>query len=229
LTTIQALLTSACHVADGQSQAPAVRSLARGLQEARKAAEAATAVTESFFNSAYANRDTSPALWNTGLNHALDICLRWTRAEQDQKIVDLMVREMNAVINGLSGIELLLLLIPAFGAAVENAPPGTTITVRSEGLERLDAAPRTLRVRDFIWINRRNAIHAQPGVWLSIRGSGVALTQGQIKSWLEGGDSVQVRIPARGLLHGLTKCRGMIGLSVAPTHQRFELVLALPT
>lgn len=229
LTTIQALLTSACHMMEGRAQDPNVRSLVRSLHEARKASEAATAVTEGFFNSAYANRDTSPALLGTGLGHSLDICMRWTNAEANQKSVDMLVRETNAVVQGISGIELLLMLIPAFSAAVEIAPAGTTVTVRSEGLARLDAASRILRAREFLWVNRRNAIHAHAGIFLSIRASGAALSQTQIKSWLEGGELPPIKMPARGLLHGLTKCKGMMGFSVAPTHERFELVLALPT
>lgn len=229
LTTIHALLASACYAIEGRSQDASIRPIARGLQEARKAAEAATAVTEGFFNSAYANRDTSLAVLGTGLSHSLGICLRWTQAEKDRKNVDLLVRETNAVLCNLSGIELLLLLIPALGAAVEMAPPGTTITVSSEGLDRLDAASRVLRARDFVWVNRRNAVHAQAGILLSIRSSGSALNQAQLKSWLEGGESARIKMPARGLVHGLTKCKGMMGLSVTPIHDRFELVLALPT
>lgn len=229
LTTIHALLASACHAMDGRTQDTTIRPVARSLHEARKAAEAATAVTESFFNSAYANRDTSPAFLGTGLGHSLGICMRWTNAEQNRKNVDLLVKETNAVVRDLTGIELLLLLIAALGAAMEITPPGTTVTVQSEGLERLDAAPRALRARDFFWVNRRNAFHAQAGILLSIRASGEALSQVQIKSWLEGGELKQIKMPARGLLHGLTKCKGMMGFSAVPAQERFELVLALPT
>lgn len=229
LTTIQALLTASCSALNNHAQDARFRPVVRSLQEARKAAEAATAVTEGFFNSAYANRDTSPALLGTCLEHAVAICLRWTRAEEDRKTMDTVVQERNAVISGLSGIELLLMLISALGIAVEIAPPGTTITVRSEGLERLDAGPKTLNTREFLWVNRRNSLHTQAGISLRIRSSATAWSHLQIKSWLEGGEAPQVRSPARGLLHGLIKCKGMLGLSVAPAHSGFELVLVVPT
>ncbi len=230
LTTVHALLASATHSLDSRSkQDAALGSICRTLQEARRAAEAATSITEGFFNSAYANRDTSPAHLGGCLTHALGICTRWTKAEQDRKNIDLAVHEQNAVIRGLSGIELLLLLIPVLGAALETTAPGTTVQVRMAGLVRLDAAPRELHARDFLWVNRKQAAHSQAGMLLRIRTNAAALDLAQIKDWLEGGRACRIQIPARGLLHGLTKCKGMLGVTVAPTHDHLELLLALPT
>lgn len=230
LTTIQALLMSTAQAMENRErQDPSLRALTRGIQEARRAAEAATSITENFFNSAYANRDESPAILGAGLNHALGICRRWTHAEQDRKHVDITMPEGNAVVRDLSGIELLLLLIPALGAALEVTAPGTTVQVRGEGLNRLDAAPRLLGARDFLWANRRHAAHSQPGVLLMIRTKGDAFDHTQVKMWLEGGQSAKIRVPARGLLHGLAKCKGMLGFSVAPNHEHFELLVVLPT
>ncbi len=230
LTTVHALLASATHSLDSRSKQDATMgSVCRTLQEARRAAEAATSITEGFFNSAYANRDTSPAHLGGCLAHALGICARWARVEQDRKNIDLAAHEQNAVIRGLSGIELLLLLIPALGAALETTAPGTTVQVRAEGLTRLDAAPRDLHARDFLWVNRKQAAHSQAGIVLRIRTSAAALDHAQIKNWLEGSGAGRIQIPARGLLHGLTKCKGMLGVTVAPTHDHLELVLALPT
>jgi len=230
LTTVHALLASATHSLDSRSKQDATMgSVCRTLQEARRAAEAATSITEGFFNSAYANRDTSPAHLGGCLAHALGIWARWARVEQDRKNIDLAAHEQNAVIRGLSGIELLLLLIPALGAALETTAPGTTVQVRAVGLTRLDAAPRDLHARDFLWVNRKQAAHSQAGIVLRIRTSAAALDHAQIKNWLEGSGAGRIQIPARGLLHGLTKCKGMLGVTVAPTHDHLELVLALPT
>lgn len=230
LTTIHALLASATHSLEDKSKPDArLGAVCRSLQEARRAAEAATNVTERFFNSAYANRDTSAAHLGECLNHALGICARWARTEQHRKNLDMLIQEQSAVIRDLSGIELLLLLIPALGAALELTAPGTTVQVRAEGLTRLDTAQRDLRTRGFLWVNRKQALHSQPGVLLGIRTGASALNHAQIKEWLEGHQASLIRLPVRGLLHGLIKCKGMLGMAVAPTHERFELVLALPT
>jgi CheY-like chemotaxis protein len=230
LTTIHALVASAKHSLDSAgNHDPRLASVSRTLQEARKAAEAATTVAEGFFSSTYANRDTSPAHLGACLNHAVSICARWGRAEQDKKKLDLIVHEQNAIIRGVSGIELLLLLTPAFGAVLELTTPGTTTQVRAQGLTRLDDAQRDPISRDFLWVNRKQALHSQPGVLLTIRTSAPALDHARIKSWLEGEAVSPIKFSVRGLLHGLTKCKGTLGLAVAPTHERFELVLALPT
>jgi hypothetical protein len=230
LTTIHALLASATHSLDNTGKPdPRLASVGRTLQEAKKAAEAATSVAEGFFNSAYANRDTSPAHLGGGLNHAAAICSRWGRAEQEKKKLDLVVHEQNAIIRGLSGIELLLLLIPALGAALEMTAPNTTAQVRAQGLIRLDDAQREPLARSFLWVNRKQTLHSHPGVLLTIRTSGPALDHARIKNWLEGDPTSPIKFSVRGLIHGLTKCKGTLGLSVAPNHQRFELLLALPT
>lgn len=230
LTTVHALLVSATHSLDGRArQDGTLATTCRTLHEAVKAAEAATSVTEGFFNSAYANRDTSPAHLGECLNHSIGICRRGARAEPDQKNVDVTGQERNAIIDGLSGIELLLTLIPALGSALELASPGTTVQVRIDGLKRLEAAPRELHTRGFLWVNRKQAAHDHPGILLVIRASAPALRHAQIMEWLEGRPACRIKFPIRGLLHGLTKCNGMLGLSIAPTHERFELALALPT
>jgi CheY-like chemotaxis protein len=230
LTTIHALLVSATHSLDNTTkQDPRLASIGRTLQEAKRAAEAATNVTEGFFNSAYANRDTSPAHLGACLNHACGICSRWGRAEQERKKIDVVVHEQNAIIRGLSGIELLLLLIPALGGSLEMTAPGTTVQVRIHGLNRLDEALREALARDFVWVNRKQTLHSHPGVLLAFRTSGQALDHARIKNWLEGKPNSPIKCSVRGLLHGLTKCKGTLGLSVAPIHERFELVLALPT
>jgi CheY-like chemotaxis protein len=230
LTTVHALLTSVTQSLNNRNkQDPSLAPIYRTLQEAKRIAEAAASVTEGFFNSAYANRDTSPAQLGAGLNHAMGICNRWVDAERCQKNVDLVVHEQNAVIRGLSGIEFLLLLVPSITAALEVAAPCTTVQVRSEGMPRLDVAPRDPHARDFLWVNRKQSLHSHAGILLHIRTSAPALEQPQVKAWLEGTSPCPIKIPVRGLLHGLVKCKGMLGLTVAPTHERFELLIALPT
>lgn len=230
LTTIQALLASATRSLAARERLDAsLGSIYRSLQEATKTAEAATSITEGFFNSAYANRDTSPAHLGGCLTHAISICNRWTKADQEQKLVDVVSAESNAIIRGLSGIEFLLLLIPAVGAALELAPPRSTVQVRVEGVARLDTASRDPRDQGFVWVNRRQSAHSSPGILLRVRASAVALDHNQIKDWLEAAPTSRIRLPSRGLLHGISRCKGMLGFAVAPAFGRFELVLALPT
>ena len=229
LTTIHALLVSASHAIEPRQKDAGLGQIFRSLQEARKTAEAATSVAEGFFNSAYANRDTSPARLGECLNHAIRICSRGAKAEAEQKNIDVILTETHAVIGGLSGIDFLLLLIPPVSAALELTPPRTTVQVRTEGLVRLDAAPKELHARGFLWVNRKQAAHSSPGILIRIKASALAPDHGQIKEWLEGGRDSCIRLPSRGLLHGLSKCKGMAGFAVAPAHERLELVLALPT
>jgi CheY-like chemotaxis protein len=230
LTTIHALLVSATHSLEHMGKPdPRLASINRTLQEARKAAEAATSVTEGFFNSAYANRDTSPAVLGACVNHAVAICSRWSHAEQDRKKLDIGMEEQNAVVHGLCGIELLLLLISALGLALEMAAAGTTVQVRARGVTHLEDAQRDPWSRDYLWVNRKHSLHSHSGILLTIRTGGAAIDHARLKRWLEGDPACPIKSSPRGLLHGLTKCKGMLGLSIAPAHERFELVLALPT
>ncbi len=230
LTTINALLASAGHqLSQRERPDPSLAGLARIIQEARKTAEAATSVAESFFNTTYANRDNSPAHLGSCLANAVTICSRWGQVDKERKAFDAAGAEENAVVRNLSGIELLLLLIPVVGAAVEVAAPGTTVQIRTQGTTRLDTAYRAMKSTNVAWMNRKEALHSQPGVVVSIRTSSPALAQEEIKGWLEGDASSPIRLPARGLVHGLRKAHGMLGFSVAPGHGRFELLLVLPT
>lgn len=230
LTTINALLSSAAQALEGQGKpSSGPMAVGRTIQEARKAAEAASIVAERFFNSAYANRDTSPAHLGNSLGSAVNIASRWAKAETERKALDISCADENAIVRGLSGIELLLMLVPGLGAALEVAPSGTTIQVRTESLTRLDAAQKGSKTQGFLWVNRKHALHSQAGVLLTIRTSGPALDQAAIKQWLEGAVTSRIRMPARGLIHGLTQCKGMLGFSAAPLHGRFELAVTLPT
>jgi CheY-like chemotaxis protein len=230
LTTINALLLSAAQQLESRAKSePGIAAINRSVQEARRATETATAITEGFFNSAYANRDTSPAHLGSCLASAASICSRWAQIEERRKHLDLSCDEPDAVVWGISGIELLLLLIPALGAALEVAESGTTVQVRAEGLRRVDVAHKHSRTDGFIWVNRKHALHSHAGVMLSLRTSSAAFEQTVIKQWLEGDQASRVQSPARGLVHGLKKCKGMLGFAVLPANERFELVIALPT
>lgn len=230
LTTINALLASAGRLLENHAkQTPSAPIIARTIQEARKAADAASAVADEFFNTAYANRDASLAHLGSSLASAASIANRSTKAEQDQKQLDIACADENAIIRGLSGIDLLLLLVPSLSVALEIAPPATTIQVRAEGIMRLDSPQKTSKTQGFLWVNRKHALHGQPGVLLTIRTSGRALEQTAIKQWLEGDPASEIHLPARGLIHGLKKCQGMLGFSSGPQNERFELAIALPT
>jgi CheY-like chemotaxis protein len=230
LTTIHALIISAGHQLISRSKNdPASAALFRTIQEARKAADAATTVTEGFFNSAYANRDSSPAHLGSGLVHAASISARWAQAEQHGNHLDIQCSDENAIIAGLSGIELLLLLIPALGAALEIAGRDTTVQVRAEGMANLNAAHKDPGARDVLWVNRKHALHSHAGMSIRISTSSPALEEASIKRWLEGDEASRIKVPVRGLLHGLRKCKGMLGFTVVPHHARFELRIVLPT
>jgi hypothetical protein len=197
--------------------------------EARKIAEAAATVAEGYFNSAYADRESSPAVIDPCLQHAVAISTRLTKAEEHRKAVDLSGLHSPVVALGLTGMDFLLMLVPALSVALELAKPASTVSVRCEELIRLDAAFTDSARRQFLWVNRRQAPPSHPGVLLTIRTSSPALDHAETGAWLRGESTASLRIPSRGLLQGLGKGKGLLGLSVQPTAGHFEMVLALPT
>ena len=208
---------------------PGAAQLARNIELGLKAAEATISVTESFFDSAYASRDSSPALVNAGLRHAISIASRMSQAEDAHKAIDFPATGEHLPVRGLSGIEFLLLAIPAIGLALTVAAQSSTVRVEVEPLARLEFAPKDYRLKTFVWFNRRNAVSSQNGVLILISANAPALTLAQAKGWIDGNESTFAAISPRGLSRGLQKCRGLLGLAVAPQAAHFQLVLALPT
>jgi CheY-like chemotaxis protein len=229
LTTIQALLLNATLLLDKVGKGEGLMAGAyRSLQEARKNSEAAAAIAEGYFNSAYADRESSPAVIDTCLKHAVGISTRLTKADEHHQAVDLSGLPGNIVASGLTGIDFLLMLVPALSTAMELAKPETTIQVRCDELSRLDAAVRENGRRNFLWVNRKHAAISHPGVLISIRTSTPPLDHVETGAWLRGEATASLRVPIRGLLHGLGKSRGLLGVGVRPHADRFEIALALP-
>jgi CheY-like chemotaxis protein len=229
LTTVQALLLNATFLLDklGKNEG-LVASAYRSLQEARKSSEAAATIAEGYFNSAYADRESSPAVIDTCLKQAVGISTRLTKADDHHKAVDLTGLPGTVVASGLTGIDFLLMLVPALSVALELARPETTMQVRCDELTRLDTAVRESGRRHFLWVNRKYAALSHPGVLISIRTSTPALDHVETGAWLRGQATASLRIPSRGLLHGLGKSKGLLGIGVRPQADRFEIALALP-
>jgi CheY-like chemotaxis protein len=229
LTTIHAHLVAATGVLAQRAKGdPASAHLLRGLDEARKTADAAVTVAEGFFDSAYGSRDSSPALVDSGLRHAIGIAKRMGQVEHATKSVDLAGFDDRLPINGLSGIQFLLMMVPAIGAALTAAPSGSTVRIEAGGLSRLDYISRDPTLKAYLWINRRHAIHSQSGQIVSLAAAGPALTRAQAEAWLKGDYPPFAHITARGLIHGIQKCRGVLGFAVAPEYPEFRLALVLP-
>ena len=230
LTTIQALLLHATVSLDklGRSEG-LLAGVYRSLQEARKTSEAAATVAEGYFSSAYADRDSSPAMVGPCLAHAMGISTRLTKADEHQKAVDLSGVPSTAVARGITGMDLLLMLVPFLGVALELAKPGSTMQVRCDELIRLDVALGGSERRDFLWVNRKHASISHPAALITVRTSAPALDHLEVGTWLRGQATPSLRFPSRGLLHGLDKTKGMLGISVKPSANHFEMALALPT
>ena len=230
LTTIQALLLSASLSLEKVGRSDGLfASACRSLQEARKHSAAAAEIAEGYFNSAYADRESSPAVVGPGLAHAVGISTRLTKADVHRKAVDLSGMPGSVVVNGLTGVDFLLMLVPALSVALELAKPDSTLRVRCEELVRLDTAFGESGRRRFLWVNRKHALISHPGVLITARTSAPALENAEVESWLRGQTTGSIRIPSRGLLHGLGKCKGLLGFSVKPEANHFEMALALPT
>lgn len=229
LTTTQALLLNAHYALEAlQPKDPRLAPLARSLQEARKNAEAAGAIAEGYFASAYADRESSPAMIDACLRHAIGISSRLAKAEERRQTVDLHPVGGDLQVPGLTGINFLLMLVPAIIQSLELAAAGTTVQIRCDELTRLDQAMDDARWRHFQWVNRRNATLSRPGILLSIRAHAAALETGVATAWLQGGATADLHRPSHGIIHGIQQAKGLLGLAVRPKSDRFELVLALP-
>ncbi|MSU60248.1 MAG: response regulator [Pedosphaera sp.] len=230
LTTIQAHLVAATTVVAARARTdPSVGHLLRNLEEARKTTDAVMTVAEGFFDSAYGSRDTSPALINEGIRHAINIAVRMSRAEDTSKVVDFSPLDDRLPVQGLSGIDFLLMLVPALGAALTLAPANTTVGIHGEHFSRLEAVPREPRWRGHLWLNRKHALNGHAGVLLTVTASAPPLSRSQLEAWLKGEYIPLATVTSRGLLAGVRKCRGLLGMSLPTQAGQFQLVLALPT
>ena len=230
LTTIHAhLVTATARIAPRAKTDSSLSQLLRNLDEARKTADAAVTVAEGFFNSAYASRDSSPAFFESGVRHAIEIARRMSRAEENNTIVDCEGCDDSVIVRDLTGIDFLLLMVPVIGAALAAARPGTTVRLAATHLARLDAALKDPALRRHLWLNRKNAPTSQPGIQLTLTATGPAFERTIIERWLKGEDTALSAIAPRGLVAGLRKARGMLGFATSPESPSFASVVILPT
>lgn len=229
LTTIQALLLNATHVGDSLDRKdPKLTTLLRCLQEARRKAEDAAATTEGYFASAYADRESSPAIVDTCLRHSVDIALRRTKAAERKQAVDLVPLGHDLALSGLTGVDFLLMFVPALMLVLGQSTPGTTVKVRCSPVARLEAAVQEMRWRPYLWINRRNSLSSRPGLALSLQANAPAWEESAVSEWLHRHSTGLADVPSRGLVHGIQKSKGVLGLAVRPKSERLELVMVLP-
>lgn len=200
----------------------------RSIEEARKTSHAAVAVTGTFFDSAYANRDSSPALVNVGLQHAVAIASRMTHSDETRKAVDVAAFEREVSLPGLSGIEFLLMMTPVIGAALTRAANDTTVRVDLDSVARVDAVLREPGTSALLWVNRRQAHSGHGAVVISVSTSAPPLTQAEARAWLRGGKSPMAAVPSSRLISGIRKCKGVLGIACAPGSEAFRMLLALP-
>jgi antitoxin (DNA-binding transcriptional repressor) of toxin-antitoxin stability system len=229
LTTLHAHFVAACTALAARARTdPGLAPLLRQLEVGRRTAEAAATVAGGFFDSAYASRDTSPALLDPGLAHAIGIASRMTQAEAANKSVDCAAPDARLPVRGLSGVDFLLLMVPVIAVALLRAGAHTTVGVRGEPLARLDAVRKDPRCRDFLWANRRSALGSHAAVAVFVTAAAPSFTRAEAEAWLAGADAALALATPRGLVAGLQKCHGLLGLSLAPHAERFRLVVALP-
>lgn len=229
LTTIQAHLAAICSGLSNKAKTdPVLASWIRNLEEARKTADAAVAVTGSFFDTAYANRDSSPALINAGLRHATTIAQKAVDAESTRKEIDVARFEREVVLDGLTGIEFLLMMIPAISAALLHAADGSTVRLDLATVSRLDGLLRAPGHQSFQWFNRSHALGSHGAIVVTVTASAPSLSRAETEAWLRGNASPLATVPARGLVSGVQKCKGLLGVSASPEAATFRLIVALP-
>jgi CheY-like chemotaxis protein len=228
LTTINAHLVNGCSVLTAKVKSdPSLMPLLRGMEEGRRAAEAVVNVAERFFGSAYANRDTSPALINEGIRDALSLAARASLTPGFNKSVHFVPLDAPLPLRGLSGIGYLLMIFPALAATLTLAPPNSTVTIRGEFYSRLDSIFKAPQFRSHLWINKRSALTSHPA-WLIIMSSSCpAMERRDAELWLKGEYPPLLSTTPRGLIEGLQKCHGLLGFSLSPAKQ-FQLCLVVP-
>lgn len=230
LTTINAHLANAAgYMASRHRTDPTAAHLWRGMEEARKTAEAAATVVEAFFDSGYGNRDNSPALVATGVRHAVSIAGRLANPPELNKSIDLCGLDDRVPLRDLSGIDFLLALVPAIEVALVTSPANSTIRITSEPLARLDAVVEGPRGKHCLWVNRRKGAMSQPGIAITIASGAPALARSRAEAWLFGEDMPLAGITARGLIRGIKKCKGTFAVSVLPHGDLFRVILVFPT
>lgn len=229
LTTIQALLLNARQTLDATDrQEPKSALINRCLKEAQRIAEEAAAVTDGYFASAYADRESSPALLDHCMQHAIAIALRRAKAEERSQTVDIVTLGRELTMAGITGIDFLLLFVPALIQSLIMSSEGTTIQLRCEELRRLDEAIRDARWRNLLWVNRRNTHSSSPGIAISIRTRATALTEPQASAWFHGQTVEPLQIASEGILRGIIKAKGLLGIAVHPKSEKHEMVFVLP-
>jgi len=230
LTTIQAHLLTATGQLAARARTDAHAShLLRSLEEARKTSDAAMTVAETFFGSAYGNRESSPALLSSGVRHAAGIASRILDSARSNKLVDFSTLEDRLPLRGLSGIDFLLMLVPLIGGGLVLTGPSTTVGVKTEQLPRLDAALKLPRLKNGLWLNRKNAILSHPAVLITILADAPALNRTQAEAWLKGEHAPFASLPARRIFNGIQKCQGLFAIALAPEAKQFRVALVLPT
>lgn len=229
LTTAQALLLNATSMLEPAIKSdPKLSQALRSLREARNQVDAASGITDEYFGSAYANRDSSAAIVDLCSRHAIAIAQRLTRGSSDQQAIDHRTLGREVAVAGLTGMDFLILLVPLLVQALTLATPGTTSRVQCDSLARLDEAHRGMRGQDFLWINRRNALLSSPGILLSILANADAPLESDAAAWLRGNTTDRLPIPIRGLISGVQKSKGLAGVAIRPQCHRFEILVALP-
>lgn len=229
LTTVHAHLVSAKTILGQKARVEPGSSLfQRNVEEACRTAEAAMAVAEGFFDSAYGLRESSPAMVNEGVRDATGIVLKTFRASNSNKAVDFKPLDSRLSIRGLTGVNFLLMIVPALGAALSLAAANTTVGIGGEHINRLDAVVKDPRLRSYVWVNRRHALSGQPGVALAITLNSNPLTRPELEAWLKGEYAPLEAFSARGLIAGIQRCQGIVGFSVPPQSAQFRIILALP-
>jgi CheY-like chemotaxis protein len=228
LTTIQALLLNAQHLLATVGPADSrLTPLARSITEARKHADAAATITERYFTSAYADRQTSPALVDECTQHAISVSLRAAHAEARRQRLDFRPLGRAVSLSDLAGIDFVLMLAPTITQALEVAGPDSTVVIGCSELVRLDEVFEDALLRRYLWVNRSHAATSSPGIMISVRAPAPALEPEVARSWLRGESCRSLRLPCRGLVRGVQQSRGLAGVAISPEADRFAVVICL--
>jgi hypothetical protein len=228
LTTVHAhLVYSTQALAQYARSNTSISHVLRGLEEAKKTADAAINISETFFEVAYGNRDSSPALVDRGLRRAAGIATKNWQCGEPAPMVDLIPIDDCMPIRGISALDFLVTTIPAITAAMKVAGTGKTVRIEGSVIGKLESMLTDASSRQWLWHTTGPATR-RPGFRIQITAPAASLSRTEAESWLNGDNEAMAAITLRGLTSRLQKCGGILGLALAAQNSRFRIVLGFP-
>lgn len=231
LTTINAHLSTAVlqdskhsYINTHKSHLPS-----RNVDMAKLAADVATEIAREFFNSSYSDRHNSPAEVGSGLRHACEVARKIVNQDLFDRVFDHQPLPFAVSIPAVSGGDFLKMMASLLGIVLQLSISNSTVRIKTEVVARLEFAMKNIGVTNGVWLNRKHALISQPGIVIHIQFPALPSSCSIFESWLEVEDPALGLVTAAGLVAGLKKAKGTLGVLKTADRERLSIVVALPT